>query len=195
MLGDAFELSATARRAAPPGRPARPKPAAPRLRGIRSPRSTKTPPGASSPPAAAASGGCGSAFPARSGDPAHRTIARSLRITRSTASCFIRQYSCACSNARAISRSSASAMRNSTIGRSPEIPKRPQARTARPAPRTDRFGRRSQAGIGVDHMARQALEQAGFARGDAEMMQLHLRLGPGERGGALEGGVRRDACR
>ena len=46
----------------------------------------------------------------------------SFRITRSTASCFIRQYSCARSSCRTMPRSSGSSIRTRTIGRSPEIP-------------------------------------------------------------------------
>ncbi len=37
-------------------------------------------------------------------------------------------------------------------------------------------------------MAGETLEQAGFARIDAEVVELHLRLGPGQRGRPLEGG-------
>ena len=43
-------------------------------------------------------------------------------------------------------------------------------------------------GSGIQQVAGEALEQAGLARIDAEMVQLHLRLGPGQRGRALEGG-------
>ena len=48
--------------------------------------------------------------------------ARSLRITRSTASRFIRQYSCARRSCRMMPRSSGSSIRTSTIGTSPEMP-------------------------------------------------------------------------
>src|SRR6266487_2831452 len=46
----------------------------------------------------------------------------SFIMTRSADNCFVRQYSCARSNCRTISTSSALSMRASTIGRSPEMP-------------------------------------------------------------------------
>ena len=46
------------------------------------------------------------------------------------------------------------------------------------------------AGAGIQQMAGETLKQAGLAGIDAEMMQLHLCLGPGQRRRALErGGV------
>ena len=65
----------------------------------------------------------------------------------------------------------------------------------RPEPRLrsgatqDRLGRRTQGRVGVDHVTGQTLEQAGLAGRDAEVMQLHLRLRPGEGRGA------RKSCR
>ena len=54
----------------------------------------------------------------------------------------------------------------------------------------DGVGGRPQRRAGIQQMAGETLEQAGFARIDAEMMELHLRLGPGQRGRPLErGGV------
>ncbi len=54
----------------------------------------------------------------------------------------------------------------------------------------DRVGGRSQRRSGIQQMARDPLEQAGFGRIDAEVVELHLRLGPGQRGRTLErGGV------
>ena len=57
-----------------------------------------------------------------------------------------------------------------------------------PAPRrmVSEEGRR--AGAAVEEVSGETLEQARFARIDAEMMQLHLRLRPGERRRPLEGG-------
>ena len=49
-------------------------------------------------------------------------------------------------------------------------------------------GRRPQRRIGVEHAIGQTLEEIGFVGVDAEMVKLHLRLGPRERDGALEGG-------
>ncbi len=80
-----------------------------------------------------------------------------------------------------------SAMRSSTIGRSPEMPCRPEPRLSAGAAQ-NRIGRGPQRWSGVEQMARQALEQAGFARVDAEMMELHLRLRPGQRRRPLERG-------
>ena len=63
---------------------------------------------------------------------------------------------------------------------------RPQRRRRRQAA-PDRVGRRAQRRVGIEDVARQALVEAGLGRADVEMAQLHLRLRPGERGGALEG--------
>ncbi len=50
----------------------------------------------------------------------------------------------------------------------------------------DRVGGRAQRRCGIEEMPRQTLEQARFARIDAEVMELHLRLRPGQRGGAIK---------
>ena len=49
-------------------------------------------------------------------------------------------------------------------------------------------GRRPQRRIGVEHVIGETLEEMRFVGVDAEVMELHLRLGPGERDRALEGG-------
>ena len=56
-----------------------------------------------------------------------------------------------------------------------------------PASRGDGLRRRSECRRRVDGVSGETLEQAGFTAIDAEMMQLHLRLGPGQGGRALEG--------
>jgi hypothetical protein len=117
---------------------------------------------------------------------------RSFRMTRSTASCFIRQYSCACSSWRATPRFRC---RRSAAARSAGRRRCP-ATTARMRPEpADGVRRGAQRAGPRRDMAREALKQAGLARLDAEMMQLHLRLGPGERRRALDRPPRRDACR
>ena len=50
-------------------------------------------------------------------------------------------------------------------------------------------------GPGEDDVACQTLEQIRFAGVDAEMMELHLRLGPGQRRRAFDRPRRPDACR
>ena len=52
----------------------------------------------------------------------------------------------------------------------------------------DGVGRRPQRRSGMQQMAGETLEQPGLARVDAKVMELHLRLGPGQRTGTLEGG-------
>ena len=82
-----------------------------------------------------------------------------------------------------------SAMRSSTIGRSPEMP---MGQSPGCPPRTahDGLGGRPQRRTGIQQVAGDTLEQARFAGIDAKMMQLHLRLGPRQRGRPLEcGGV------
>ncbi len=51
---------------------------------------------------------------------------------------------------------------------------------------TDCCRRRPQRRVGEQHVPRQALEQAGLGCRDAQVPQLHLRLGPGQRAGAHE---------
>ena len=87
-----------------------------------------------------------------------------------------------------MSRFSVSTMRSSMIGRSPEMPCAHSPGCA-PAPRrmVSEDGRKI--GVGIDQVSRETLEETGFARIDAEVMELHLRLGPGERGRAIEGAV------
>ena len=48
-------------------------------------------------------------------------------------------------------------------------------------------GGRPQGRIGIEHAICQALEQMRFVGADAQVMELHLRLGPRERHRALEG--------
>ena len=65
----------------------------------------------------------------------------------------------------------------------------PQARL-HAASSQNRFGGGPHGRRGVNHMPGEPLKQARLARGDAEMVQLHLALRPGERRGAREcGGV------
>ena len=71
-----------------------------------------------------------------------------------------------------------SAMRRSTIGRSPEMP-RLQNPGCPPPPRRMVSEEGRNVGSGVDQVSRETLEQRGFARIDAEVAELHLRLGPG----------------
>ena len=83
-------------------------------------------------------------------------------------------------------RSSGSSIRTRTIGRSPEIP---WAQSA-DGPDVLRFsasGGRPERGVGVEDPAREILEQVRLVRLDPEMVELHLRLRPGQRDGALEG--------
>ena len=49
------------------------------------------------------------------------------------------------------------------------------------------FGRRPHPRIGIKHVAREALKEARLVGIDAEIMKLHLRLGPGQRGRPFEG--------
>ena len=80
-----------------------------------------------------------------------------------------------------------SAMRSSTIGRSPEMLSG-QSPGCRAGAAQDGIGGRPQRRAGVEQVAGETLEQAGLARIDAEVVELHLRLGPGQRGRPLEGG-------
>ena len=57
-----------------------------------------------------------------------------------------------------------------------------------PEPWPNRIRGRAQRRTRVDDMAGEALKQSGLARLDAEMMQLHLRLRPGQRRRAIIGG-------
>ena len=52
----------------------------------------------------------------------------------------------------------------------------------------NRVGGRTQRRIGVEHVAGETLKEAGLLGVDAEIAQLHLRLGPRQRGRAVEGG-------
>ena len=90
--------------------------------------------------------------------------------------------------------SSMSSIRTRTIGRSPEMPCAQSAAGPPPPRRMASDDGRSRR-IGVEHVARETLKQARLVGIDAEMAQLHLRLGPRQRGRALEGSWRRDACR
>ena len=78
-----------------------------------------------------------------------------------------------------MSRCSISAIRSRTIGRSPEILKG-HSPDCSPAPRrmVSEDGRKGWPGI--QQVAGETLEHAGFAGIDAQMMQLHLSLGPGQ---------------
>ena len=68
----------------------------------------------------------------------------------------------------------------------PRDPVRPQlGRAARMA--REHIGRRSQRAVRVQDAAGEVLEEMGLVHADAEMVDLHLRLGPGERGGPVEG--------
>ena len=80
-----------------------------------------------------------------------------------------------------------SAMRRRTIGRSPEMPcdHKPDCG---PRPAKNRLRGRAHGRRGVNHVPGEALKQARLAGGDAEMMQLHLPLRPGQRRGARECG-------
>ena len=80
-----------------------------------------------------------------------------------------------------------SAMRNSTIGRSPEMPMGQSPAVRRTA--QDGVRRRPQRRPGIQQVPGDPLEQACFARVDAEMMELHLRPGPRQRGGPFERGA------
>ena len=51
----------------------------------------------------------------------------------------------------------------------------------------DRIRRRPQRRVGIQHVPRETLEQAGLRGGDAEVSQLHLRLRPCQRAGSREG--------
>ncbi len=107
-------------------------------------------------------------------------------MTRSTPRRFIRQYSWARSIWRTWAMSSISSMRSRTIGRSPEMPMRPQARLgARPA--DDGLGGCPEAPVGIEDRRGQALKVGRLLRLDVEMAQLHLGLGPGERLRPVEG--------
>ena len=63
-----------------------------------------------------------------------------------------------------------------------------QSAAGPPPPRRMRVGGRTQRRIGVEHVAGETLKEAGLLRVDAEMAQLHLRLGPRQRGRTVEGG-------
>ena len=65
-------------------------------------------------------------------------------------------------------------------------PQRPERGLRRRA-RDDLRGRGAQAGVIAHHHAAKRLEIGRIGVGDAKMAQLHLRLGPGERGGARKG--------
>ena len=78
-----------------------------------------------------------------------------------------------------------SSIRSSTMGRSPEMPcaHNPAGR-ARAAPDVSDDGRSG--GVGIQDAAGELLEQVGLRGVDAEVPQLHLRLGPGQRRGAVD---------
>ena len=61
----------------------------------------------------------------------------------------------------------------------------PERRRA-PAASANGIGRRTRRPIGVEHGTREALKEARLFSIDAEMTQLHRRLGPRQCGGALE---------
>ena len=108
-------------------------------------------------------------------------------ITRSTSSSFSRQYSCARSSWRTMSRSSSSSMRTTTIGRSPEMP----YGHSPGAPRSvagEHVRRRPQRRIRVQDPVGEALEEVRLVGVDAEVVELDLGLGPGEDRGPLERG-------
>src|SRR4029453_1632683 len=100
-------------------------------------------------------------------------VPSSFTSTRSTASCFSRQYSCARRSWWTISWSSASSIRTTTIGR---------AAGERGGPR-----RRPQRRIGVEDAIGEALEEVRLVQLDAQMVELDLRLGARERDHAIEG--------
>ena len=64
---------------------------------------------------------------------------------------------------------------------------RPQARGGRPVPGQN-VARRAQRRIRIQHPIGDALKVLGLVEVDAEISQLHLRLGPGKRLGAFEHG-------
>ncbi len=66
------------------------------------------------------------------------------------------------------------------MGRSPEMDMRPQPRGPA-APRRMLSRGRARPRAGVEDVAGELLEQVGLRRIDAEVPQLHLRLGPGQR--------------
>ena len=104
------------------------------------------------------------------------------------------QYSCACSSWRTTGRSSISSMRISTMGRSPEMLCDHSACGSGGAA-LDGVGGRARRGVGVQDVSGELLEEVGLRGVDAEVPQLHLRLGPGQRGGARVRIAGRDACR
>ena len=81
--------------------------------------------------------------------------------------------------------SSGSSIRTSTIGRSPEMPCAQSAGGARRVA-LEHARRRAQRRVGVQDPVGQALEQVGLVRPDAEVVELDLRPGPGQRRRALE---------
>ncbi len=48
------------------------------------------------------------------------------------------------------------------------------------------LGGRTQRRVGIQHAIGEALKEVCFAGADPEMTELHLRLGPGQRGRAVE---------
>ena len=62
----------------------------------------------------------------------------------------------------------------------------PQARL-RPAADPNALAIRAQRGAGEQQVSGKPLEQVGLGRGDAKVVQLHLRLGPGHHGRTVEG--------
>ena len=70
------------------------------------------------------------------------------------------------------------------VARDPVRPQRGRAALAS----AEHLGSRAQRRVGVEDAIREALEELRFVRPDTEMTELHLRLGPRQRDGALEGG-------
>ncbi len=71
------------------------------------------------------------------------------------------------------------------IGRSPEIPWGQSSDAGAAAPFED-LGSRPQCRVGIEHAIGEALKEMRVAGADPEMPELHLRLGPSQRGRAVE---------
>ena len=108
-----------------------------------------------------------------------------MRMTRSTASLFIRQYSTAWSASRATSSWSTSEMAHEDDRQIAGYAEGHRLGCP-PLPLSNGLRRWTQRRRGVDDVPGQTLVLSCLAPVDAEVVQLHLGLGPGERGGALE---------
>ena len=99
----------------------------------------------------------------------------------------MRQYSCARSNCRIMSKSSAivnAREHNRQIAGDSLRPQRRHVQRAC-APSTSAVG--TQGRIGIEHGVREPLEEMRLVGADSQVMQLHLRLRPRQRERALEG--------